>query len=437
MFFNLLNALDIGIMTIYIVAGVVGVVSIFLILGNIAYNKSKKKKALNTKVVDNEINENLDKEDEIIQDINNTECSSERIEQNEVIVETSDVINCIDKNENLENLEVVASTISAEEDSEASTQNDENNNEEDDIDELEDEVKERHFVKDNSGKIVMVSLRKSFEAKLIQSSPQLHSVYSVIKNELLSYNKVNSRISWGYDSFNKGRNQVAKLVIRGKSLYLYLALDPNYYVDTKYNFTDESDVKKYQKVPFKMKVKSNLSIKYAKELIADCMEKFDAEQGDVMNIDYSREYEENEPLIERGLIKVYANDDINDGDVLVQAGYGESLKSINVEDADMSITDDIAKTFVEDVEDDEELVITKGTKKAIINIDTIDANFNNGDEIDINVLKEKKLIDKNAGKLKVLARGVLTKSITIKANEYSLQAVKMVVLLGGTVYKVK
>ena len=435
MFVSLLNALDISIMTIYIVAGVVGVVSISLILGNIIYSKNKKKKALSTNVINDMVVENVDNDNETIQDNNDSECSGEKIEGKEIIEETSEEISSIEENQDVENMKAIAPIISVKEDNENIQEEVENDNE--DLDELEDEVKERHFVKDNSGRIVMVSLRKSFEAKLIQSSPQLHSVYSIIKNELLSYNKVNSRISWGYDSFNRGRNQVAKLVIRGKSLYLYLALDPNYYVDTKYNFTDESDVKKYQKVPFKMKVKSNLSIKYAKELIADCMEKFDAEQGDVMNIDYSREYEENEPLIERGLIKVYANDDINDGDVLVQAGYGESLKSINVEDADMSITDDIAKTFVEDVEDEEELVITKGTKKAIINIDTIDANFNNGDEIDINVLKERKLIDKNAGKLKVLARGVLTKSITIKANEYSLQAVKMVVLLGGTVYKVK
>jgi len=46
-------------------------------------------------------------------------------------------------------------------------------------------------------------------------------------------------------------------------------------------------------------------------------------------------------------------------------------------------------------------------------------------------LKEKNLVSKNAGRVKVLARGVMTKKLTIYADKFSLQAVKMIALAGG------
>ena len=49
------------------------------------------------------------------------------------------------------------------------------------------------------------------------------------------------------------------------------------------------------------------------------------------------------------------------------------------------------------------------------------------------VLKAKKLIPKDIKRIKVLADGVLSKPLTIKANSYSVQAIKMIELTGGTV----
>ena len=46
-------------------------------------------------------------------------------------------------------------------------------------------------------------------------------------------------------------------------------------------------------------------------------------------------------------------------------------------------------------------------------------------------MKEKRLIPKNAGRIKVLAGGVMTKALTIEADKYSIQAVKMITLAGG------
>ena len=66
-----------------------------------------------------------------------------------------------------------------------------------------------------------------------------------------------------------------------------------------------------------------------------------------------------------------------------------------------------------------------------INLDVICANFEDGETVDIRALRAKKLVAKNVGKIKVLARGTMTKKLDIVANKFSLQAVKMITLAGG------
>lgn len=107
----------------------------------------------------------------------------------------------------------------------------------------------------------------------------------------------------------------------------------------------------------------------------------------------------------------------------------ETLLAVDETHANSLITDSLAKNLVTDFELSIE---TEGWKKAIINIDTISENFEAGDTVDINKMKEKKLIPRDAGKIKVLARGVIDKPLTVMANSFSLTAVKMIALTGGS-----
>jgi hypothetical protein len=70
-------------------------------------------------------------------------------------------------------------------------------------------------------------------------------------------------------------------------------------------------------------------------------------------------------------------------------------------------------------------------KMGEINLDVICENFEDGDTVDIRALRAKKLVPKNVGKVKVLARGTMTKRLDIIASKFSLQAVKMISLAGG------
>ena len=67
-----------------------------------------------------------------------------------------------------------------------------------------------------------------------------------------------------------------------------------------------------------------------------------------------------------------------------------------------------------------------------VNIDDICANFEDGEVVTLDALKERRLVSKSAGRVKVLANGVMTKRLTVEADKFSLQAVKMITLAGGT-----
>ena len=76
-------------------------------------------------------------------------------------------------------------------------------------------------------------------------------------------------------------------------------------------------------------------------------------------------------------------------------------------------------------------------KIAIVNIGVISENFNENDTVTLEAIKEKGLVPNNIGRLKVLAGGILTKPFTVKAESYSVQAIKMIELMGGTVIILK
>ena len=74
------------------------------------------------------------------------------------------------------------------------------------------------------------------------------------------------------------------------------------------------------------------------------------------------------------------------------------------------------------------------TRTAIVNIDTLSDYFEDGEYVDIDAMKARiPFFDKRATYVKVLARGFLTKTLEVEADVYSMEAAKMILLLGGKV----
>ena len=100
---------------------------------------------------------------------------------------------------------------------------------------------------------------------------------------------------------------------------------------------------------------------------------------------------------------------------------------ISSEEADIRLSDEEAEQSLEKIAPIE----IRSGKLVEINIGTICENYDDGELVTLESLKEKRLIPKNAGRIKVLAGGVMTKALTIEADKYSIQAVKMITLAGG------
>ncbi len=379
---------------------------------------------------------------------------------------------------------------------------------------------------DNEGNKIDIKYSRSFTANLIQSEDTVKDYYSELKNHILSYKGVKSRISWKFDSYNRGRDQLFKMKLRGKTICLYCALDPNEFDQSKYHH-EAIDAKIFEDVPMLVKIKSGLGLRKAKELVDFVMAKFEIEKDEkAKTVDYvaKHPYEPNEPLIARKLIKAL----VADSEVVVMSTKPkedpvaeeaaeeaveevaepvaeeaieetveevaepvaeeaieeaveeaaepvaeeaieeaveevvEPLAEESTEEAVAESTDDSEIEFVDEdgdgfidrisAEDAHRLaqqidfhaavgtgvdyITAKDNKKAIVNVDVLAKYFNEGDVINIQAMKDKKVIDRRAKSVKVLARGSLDKKLTILASEFSSIAIEMITLTGGQAVRV-
>lgn len=145
---------------------------------------------------------------------------------------------------------------------------------------------------------------RSMSAKIAQLKSDSKEWYSDLKNDLLSYEKVKTRLSWKRETFRIGRMTVARLVVRGKTLCLMLAVEPAGYSGTKYTVEDVSNVAATADTPTMYRIKSIRRLKYAKEMIAGMMKELKTYKDPRYEAkDYFVPYEGDMALMQRGLVK--------------------------------------------------------------------------------------------------------------------------------------
>ena len=146
-------------------------------------------------------------------------------------------------------------------------------------------------------------ISKSFFGKMCQTSKENKEYYNEIKNYILSFAKTRSNVSFAYDNFFFGRNSKIKLSLRGKTLSMFIALNPLDFADSKYFPKDFSDIKKYEDTPMMVKIKSPRGVKFAKELIDIVFEGIEGKK-DFVPEKYSFPYKSNRQLINLQLAKI-------------------------------------------------------------------------------------------------------------------------------------
>ena len=131
-------------------------------------------------------------------------------------------------------------------------------------------------------------IRIPFEERITTADKEMKDNYNELKNEILSYG-VKSRVSNSGDTFRLHRKTYVKLTIAGKSLKLYFALNPDDYKDSTLPIQDASGKGIYEEIPLVFKVKSGLSMRRCKQLIADVMEKDNLTQGEIGKVNWVKE----------------------------------------------------------------------------------------------------------------------------------------------------
>ena len=106
----------------------------------------------------------------------------------------------------------------------------------------------------------------------------------------------------------------------------------------------------------------------------------------------------------------------------------ELLLAVDEPHANSLISDSLAKNLVTD---SEVSVQTDGKRKCIVNVEAISKSFAAGDSVDINKMKARGIVPRDAKRVKVLAGGIIDKPLTVIADSFSLAAVKMIALTGG------
>ncbi|MBR2612959.1 MAG: hypothetical protein IKC72_07815, partial [Clostridia bacterium] len=204
-----------------------------------------------------------------------------------------------------------------------------------------------------------VRYRHSFLSKLIQSDKELQQIYTEIKNLLLSYRGVKARMSFANETFKKAKVHISKLNVKGKSLTVELALNPENYSIQKYHFIDNSA--KNPELPMMMKVRSERSLRYCLELIEEQMRVLGLEKDDTyIAQDFTMPYETTEELAKRGLVKVIYGEGTAPADTTVADTLGQITPAPDAEPTTEAPAEEVApaeEPVIEEVTPVEEPVV--------------------------------------------------------------------------------
>lgn len=144
-------------------------------------------------------------------------------------------------------------------------------------------------------------IKKSFTAKLIQSPDTVKVLYFEAKNCLLCYEKTKARMHWNNEKFYIGKRNVATLTLSGKTICLYLALNPDEYSDSFDVKATKSEA--YANTPCLFRIKGGKSLKKAKELIALLMTDYGVMYVKTNHSIYAMPYEDDDALVAKGLAR--------------------------------------------------------------------------------------------------------------------------------------
>lgn len=272
--------------------------------------------------------------------------------------------------------------------------------------------------------------RYSAQARLIQADAQTQRRFGALRDALLGYRGVKMRMSWEYARFYVGHQTLALAFVRGKSVVACFALDPAQAEDSKYRPTDVSEQGKYALTPLMLKIRSDGALRYACKLADMLAQRHGLESQPYAARPYLLAYESKQELLRRGLVKCILTGRI--GGCKQTLDLGKLLRPrIDRAQADKALDDTLAQLLTERETD----ASGADGRTGAVYLDTLSQAFAAHETVDVQALVRKKLLPEDVTRIRVLGRGVVDKPLVVKAGEFSPEAVKMLVLTGGSAVK--
>lgn len=179
--------------------------------------------------------------------------------------------------------------------------------------------------------VLKTTVTRGFKAKLILADDAIKQTYSDLLNIPFKYKRGNVRHAFAKDTIVLGRTKVAvlKMSPSSKAMYLYINLPASYLEISKYHLKDYSEkTKSLAATPYRLRIKSERSMKYALELLEAAYNELGAEAYKVERPtkDFTEDLgpQTEDQMIENGLVKrkvveetylvepVFAEEEIND-----------------------------------------------------------------------------------------------------------------------------
>ena len=119
----------------------------------------------------------------------------------------------------------------------------------------------------------------TFTQRLRRAKKEVKDRYKTIVNYIKQVDGVREIESTQFRTFRIKNKPIAKITIKGKTLNVYLALDPKEFLNTKYIYKDVSLVKKYVFYPMRVRITSERQVKWTCELIEKIMQGYLSTKG--------------------------------------------------------------------------------------------------------------------------------------------------------------
>lgn len=260
---------------------------------------------------------------------------------------------------------------------------------------IEDNNKEKYFY------------NQEFKTKLFIINQFLKNVYSQIRNELQKYQVVR-QVGTSAEEYFYNNQKIFRITLFDRSLRLYINTINKHLIDYSKNYG-------YEQTNKLLIINTNDTLLQSLELIREVMNEH--------NIPLNKKFKQYDYVSDITLKSSWQ--------LSLTKQKGEVLSYATIDDASLLSDKEALNCLVYE----ESLQLINNSVVGYITIGEITAAFNENYIVDMELLKATNLIDNAVTFLKIINGGQCYHKISVVANDYDIECLKMIVLTGGNAVK--